>query len=68
MVDDDLRALELAMQLRSGSPAAVDLPDELRLLVTAPVREAIAAILLGELAQRIRRETTTTDLQQNGYA
>ena len=68
MADDDLTALELAMQLRSGPNPAVELPAELQSVVTAPDREAIATILLGELAHRIRRETTTAGHQQNGRA
>lgn len=68
MADDDVTARELAMQLCSGLNPAIELPAELRSLVTAPAREAIASILLGELAQRIRRETTTAGHQQNGQA
>jgi hypothetical protein len=68
MADDDLTALDLARQLRSGPRPDIELPDEVQSLVNAPVREAIATVLLGELAQRIRHETNTADYQQNGRA
>jgi hypothetical protein len=68
MPDDGGTAWGLAMQLRAGADSAPELPDELRSLMTAPVREAIATILLGGLAQRIRPENTTADPQQKGCA
>ncbi|MGZ0153709.1 hypothetical protein ACXJJ3_42035 (plasmid) [Kribbella sp. WER1] len=69
MADDRGTALDLALELRADPDFTVaELPAELRSLVTADDREAIATILLGELAQRVRRDTTTADHQQNGRA
>lgn len=68
MSPDDGTALDLALELRAVGASAAELPHELRALMTADDREAIASILLGELAQRVRRETTTAGYQQNGRA